>query len=146
MKRRRMPHCPFCRMQDGSKSRMHPQVSADGWISYVCDNPHCQAVSPRERTYNRALERAYGRSEPVLMWFNRDDEPIRDDLYLVEYVFIYPQDPQKVPVSTYYGVYQWKPDIHQFTCEGDLPPFTCRMKVIRWADFKDDPVKTEEAE
>ena len=134
--RRRMPYCPFCRMPDGSKSRMHPQVSADGWISYVCDNPNCQAVSPRERTYNRAIERALKRSEPVLMWFDRDDEPMRDDQYLCEYVFVYPDSPQKVPVSTYYGVWRWMPDTRQFGCEGSNKWFTCEMKVLRWADFK----------
>ena len=142
--KRRLPYCPFCRMPNGSVSRMRPQLDADGWIAYVCENPACRAVSPRERTYNRALNRARQRSELVVDWSDRGYEPTREDDYLCEYAFVSSDDPGKSYTQTHYGVWKWKADTHQFSCEGDPPQgFTHRMIVVRWMDFKGE---TEESE
>lgn len=144
MRRRATPQCPYCRMPDGSKARMHPKMVTESWISYVCDN--CKAVAPPGRTHGQAQERAFERSEPVIMWFDRDSEPEREDDYLCEYKFVYPDNPDRNPAVTHYGVWTWKAKEHRFSCEGDrMPYFTCQMRVLRWMDFKDEPVATEVA-
>ena len=144
--RRRLPYCPFCRMPNGNVSRMRPQVDKDGWITYVCENPNCRAVSPRERTYNRALNRAKQRSEPVIDWFDRGYEPTREDDYLCEYAFVRTDGGEKSYTKTHYGVWRWNPNAHRFGCEGDPPRgFAHEMKVLRWTDFKGETEKTEVA-
>lgn len=130
--RRKLPRCPYC------GERMFPQATQDSWISYVCNNAECKAVSPRDRTFGRALNKADTRAKPVLEWFNRDEyQPARDDDFLCEYAFVDPIKPDEKPSMLFYGVRRWYVAQEKFAYEKEGPDrFNQVIRVLRWMDFK----------
>lgn len=130
--RRKLPSCPFC------GSRMFPQATQDGWINYVCGNADCKAVSPRDRTFGRALNRADARANAVVEWFERTEfEPTRQDDFLCEYAFMNPKKPEEKPVMTFYGVRRWNMIERKFDYEKEDPGEHGHViQILRWMDFK----------
>lgn len=130
--RRKLPSCPYC------GGRMFPQATQDGMISYVCNNADCKAVSPRDRTFGRALNKADSRACAVVEWFDRAVfQPTRPDDYLCEYAFIDSKRPEKEPIMTFYGVRRWNMEKDKFDTEKrDPADEDYLIRIIRWMDFK----------
>ena len=134
MKRKTLPKCPYC------GARMFPQASTDGWISYICSNAECKAVSPREKTFGKALDKAEKRAEVTLKWINRDKyEPAQNGEYLCEYAYV--KSPDEEPVLRYYGVRGFDVAERRFKYEGESFLHQT-VKVLRWADFTKDNAET----
>lgn len=127
---------PFCQCLY-CHSRMLPRVMPDGWIAYVCSNDDCKAVSPHDRSFTRALNKAQNRADVVLEWYDREEyEPAQQGEYLCEYTFINPAFPDAPPVMTFYGVQRFDVYSRRFNHEKvQADGFGHRLKILRWMDF-----------
>lgn len=142
MRRLTLPHCPYC------NCRMLPQATQDGWINYICSNADCKAVSPRDRSFGRAHDKADALANLALIWHDRNrEEPKRQDDFLCEYTFTPTLDSREAPVMTFYGVRRWNVIEHRFDYEETEPNRHSQyLKVLRWLDFKGTATRGAEVE
>lgn len=140
--KQKMPRCPYC------DARMRPHATQDGWKSYVCPNPECKAVSPRDRSFGRALDKAKEHVFSTTEWFDRSrSEPTRADDFLCEYAFFDVDKPDDEPVLTFFGVRQWNEKEKRFAFENEAPDTNNHtLRVLRWLDFKKVRLHAEASE
>lgn len=127
-----LPRCPYC------GGRMLPQATQDRWISYVCSNENCRAVSPHDRSFNSALNKAHSYAGIEKSWINRDEYiPCRQDEYLCECELTRMVNVNYSCATTYYAVLHWDSERRMFDHEADGYGIDNQfMRVKRWIDFK----------